>query len=109
MCGFGLRFGGADQVAKVGGGRPHLPRTGTAEGHQDLVMDWITHLSRLVVTAQFHLTTDEQYLLEPELSEIVQAFNDSERGKFAPLGAYAFDGDRAKALEVWMREELRSG
>lgn len=68
----------------------------------------ITNLARLIVASDKCLTVAERDLLEPELSELVSAFNASEQGAFMPLNAYAFDGDRAKAVQRWLVGALRA-
>lgn len=66
----------------------------------------LRNLSRIVVAADFYTSSDERPNYEPEIDEIIEAFNASELGKFMPLYTYAFDGDKAKAMERFLKDEL---
>lgn len=48
------------------------------------------------------------HMYQPELEKLVQAFNESNRGKFMHLGEYAFDGDRANAMKGFIEELINS-
>lgn len=67
-------------------------------------------LSRIV--ASVYIQSDEvktNLNIHDEVGRVEASFNKSTFGKHMPLSVMAFDGDRAKALEVFFDEMLEEG